>query len=212
MRFHDLISKKDRAELARKKTEILRLHRLPDRFLARALIQLSREACKDLAQVRPSFVVGYDERILKSVIPRLAHALGETGLTEDERDAIQSVPEKGQPLRDHVGICMKNEDLARLAIETSSDALAILSNSFVNGNPITSALDRVAPPSPESDDWVARHMREISRARFGDARCDRWEPEFQDYQRSYSDLSVSYDDIFASPGIAFDTAPDEPGL
>jgi hypothetical protein len=180
--FRSRLDPETRARMDRVRAEVHRLHALPDRFLGRALLTLARRARVEAPERlgKPSDA-GYENLLVWSTIPRLAKALGETDFTAEEISLLPLTPEGGQALRDHVGNCLANADLLRYGLKHRSEALQILGHSFVNGNPITSALDRVAPPAPESDDWIARHMREISRNRFGDARFDAWSPAFQSH-------------------------------
>jgi hypothetical protein len=59
-------------------------------------------------------------------------------------------------------------------------AYEILNHDFANGNPIAIAVDRIAKPAANltRDDWMAWHIREISKARgMGEQYC--WSPVMQ---------------------------------
>src|SRR3546814_12885233 len=60
-------------------------------------------------------------------------------------------------------------------------AAEILAHSLPNGNLVAFAVDRIAPapaPGEDVDDWIARHIREISRAR-GLDETPYWSPAMQ---------------------------------
>jgi hypothetical protein len=169
------------ARLGEVSQEMVRLHGLPDRFLGRALLDLSRraiEADPDLGGDHRRR--GYESLLIRSVLPSIALELGETGLTRVERAGARAAPPIGPELRGLTGTCLNNAAF-RLFIESPDPQLRALSLGFANGSPITIGLDRVSPPQPNSDDWVATHIREISRARFGDERFSAWAPAMQDY-------------------------------
>lgn len=184
--FRGVLREETRERLDEETKRIDRLHGMPDRFLGRALLQLGREA----SQAAPkrfggAEIGGYGDLIVRAVIPRLASGLGETNLTAEERSLLSVTPADPEELRMFVGTCMGNSDISTIAREvTEGDgkrALDLLARDFVNGNPITIALDRVVPPNPECEDWVVRHMREISRVRFGHEDHIAWSPAFQSY-------------------------------
>jgi len=161
--------------------EMIRIHSLPDRFLGRALIGLARsaiEADPDLGgDPRKK---GYESILIRSVLPRLAITLGETGLTRGETSGARATPAPGPELRTLMGTCLNNSGF-RTFIASPDPLLRALTFGFANGSPVTIGLDRVSPPGPKADDWVTRHIREVSRARFGDERFSAWEPAMQDY-------------------------------
>jgi hypothetical protein len=187
--------------------EMIRLHGLPDRFLGRALIELARaaiEADPDLGgDPRKK---GYESILIRSVLPCLALDLGETGLTAVEQAGARAAPSTGPELRTLVGTCLNNAAF-RPFVAHSDPLLRVLTLGFANGSPITIGLDRSCPPEPRSEDWVATHIREISRARFGDERFSAWEPAMQDYpgkgrfafKRMVSDYEDPTTDEDASP-------------
>ena len=173
--------------------EIIRLHGLPDRFLARALRDIGRSARRELGSPYdyPGFT-GYGAATLWTILPGLARALGETDLTQDERLGALLMPEEKPRMRLITGLCLSNSEIPGRAIRQVVTGKMmncfLISSDFVNGNPITSALDRVAPPGPQSTDWVARHMREVSGHRFGHSDHISWSPEFNQWKRK--DLNI----------------------
>ncbi|MCA9774263.1 MAG: hypothetical protein KC466_17730 [Myxococcales bacterium] len=161
--------------------ELTRLYGLPDRFLGRALIDLARNAITaDPDLGGDPRKRGYESLLIRSVLPRLARALGETGLTALEAAGARAAPEPGPELRTLVGTCLNNA-VFRPFVTHPDPQLRALTLGFANGSPVTIGLDRVSPPTYASDDWVARHIREVSRARFGNERFSAWEPAMQDY-------------------------------
>lgn len=169
------------ARLGEVSREMVRLHGLPDRFLGRALLDLSRRAIEaDPELGGDPRNRGYESLLIRSILPRLALELGETRLTTVERAGARAAPLAGHALRSLTGTCLNNAGF-RGFVENPDPQLRALSLGFANGSPITIGLDRVSPPQPNSDDWVATHIREISRARFGDERFSAWAPAMQDY-------------------------------
>lgn len=161
--------------------EMTRLHGLSDRFLGRALLDLARRAIDaDPDLGGDPRRRGYESLLIRSVLPRLALELGESGLTSVEAAGARAAPPLGAEFRALVGTCLNNAAF-RLFVGSQDPQLRALSLGFANGSPVTIGLDRVCPPTPTSDDWVARHIREVSRARFGNERFSAWEPAMQDY-------------------------------
>lgn len=161
--------------------ELARLYALPDRFLGRALLDLSRRAIAAYPELGGDpRERGYESVLIRSVLPRIAVSLGETGLTRLEEAGARAAPLPGHALRSLTGTCLNNSDFLRF-VRSPDPQLRALSLGFANGSPVTIGLDRVAPPQPNSDDWVASHIREVSRIRFGSERFSAWSPAMQDY-------------------------------
>lgn len=178
--FQDILSWRSR--------EVERLFSLPDRFLGRALRDIGRAARSELGHPfdYPDHT-GYGAGTLWNVIPGLARALGETDLTSDERFGACLLPENLAHMRRFTGLCLGNSEIPYQVMRSDKRSVMLnaflVSGEFVNGNPIAIALDRVSPPKPQSNDWIAIHMREISSIRFGHSDFDRWTPEFNAYPR-----------------------------
>ena len=182
------LNKKILENIAETKNELNRFYRLTPRFKARALREYAHLAKSELPELLDGIrdIVkkdGYNHGLINIVIPGLACRLGETQLNADEMNSIGDFPFEPQKIRNLVSMYMKNADMYSKTNLDNAPVTEFLGHEFVNGNVITMAMDEVAPPTSESDDWVARHMREISQARFGDERYDAWSPEFQDYER-----------------------------
>lgn len=161
--------------------EMIRLYGLPDRFLGRAVLGLARSAIEAYPALGgDAGRTGYEGLLIRAVLPRLALSLGETELTRSELEGARASPHPGPQLRMLVGTCLNNAAFRPLAWHPDP-LLRSLSQGFANGSPITIALDRVSPPGPAAPDWVARHMREVSHARFGEPRFSAWEPAMQDW-------------------------------
>ncbi len=172
-----------------------RMHAMTDPFLARNLLRLARQARQEMPDVlgNPGST-GYDPALVWQVIPELAKRIGGAPLLPNEGCDFLYTAQDARGLRETVGRCLDNSSLGRLAVKRRASAptapqeplaLDILGHDFVNGNPIAMAADRLHPPAPEGsdrEDWLARHMREISRYRFGHAGHAAWSPSFQDYR------------------------------
>lgn len=181
--FARLLSPELRARLERTRSEVRRSYELPDRWLAREIADAARRIRASVpALAAPGWGgEGYSCHVLWCVVPELARRLGEPLLPNESNDARLRVAE-GDELRSHVGICLANVGtvgLMREVPEELQDDLHLLLHDSANGSPIAIALDRVAPPSPSSDDHIARHLREISRHR-GHEIVSAWHPGLQE--------------------------------
>lgn len=183
-KFRDLIDKPSRERHDKVAREIDRLYRLPDRFLARSLVKIARDSRATAPGLMGNaFDCGYDGLLAWGVVTHIARHLGETDFTENELAAARSIDPDPVAVRRLAGNCLNNNSISRWGERLGSFDLALLGNEFVNGNPVTIGLDRVHPPEPTSRDWIAVHMREVSRARFGTEAHDTWSPQFQNHGR-----------------------------
>lgn len=173
-----------------------RLHAMTDPFLARNVLKMTREARSELPERlgNPSGP-GYDVLLVWQIVPILAKRVSGCALLPNEGRDPEWIQESDQGLRNVVGQCLNNSEMSRWAMQSRPkgldkiSALELISREFVNGNPIAILADRVCAPAPSGEDksdWLAQHMREISRARFGDERFSAWSPEFQNYTREAS--------------------------
>ena len=183
------LSKEILENIATTKNELNRFYRLTPRFKARALIEYAHVAKSELPELLDGIrdtarKDGYNHGLINIIIPGLAYRLGETQLNADEMNSIGDFPFEPQKIRNMVSMYMKNADMYNKMNLGNAPVTEFLGHDFINGNVITMAMDEIAPPTSESDDWVARHMREISHGRFGDERYDAWCPEFQEYERN----------------------------
>lgn len=174
---------------------ILRLYQLPDRFLARALRDMARSARKELGErYEQPLLSGYGTTLLWTTLPGMAAMLGETEFTPTEIDSMTSLPKARAALRRHVGLCLENSEIRpKTVLRHDTPCCWLISSEFVNGNPVTIALDRVAPPEHSDTDWVTRHMREVSRARFGHDDTIMWTPAFNPWKMGHPDLEQTAD-------------------
>lgn len=182
--FRDTLRREVVARLEWRQDELKRIHGLPDRFLAAEILKLSRGARKEdperFAMFRDS---GYENLLICSVMPAIARQLGETRFTADEKIDMYDLSSDPEKLRELVGHCMNNSRIIQGGNDPDEcSSLYMLDSTFVNGNPIVIAVDRIDPPTAESTDWLAKHTREISRSRFGDERFSAWEPAMQNYR------------------------------
>lgn len=190
---------------------VLRLCQLPDRFLARALRDIARSARRELGErYEQALMSGYGTTLLWTTLPGLAARLGETDFTSMELENMTGLPQARDRLRRHVGLCLQHSEIrAKTALRHDAPSCWLIGNEFVNGNPVTIALDRVAPPEPTDTDWVTRHMREISRARFGHDDILRWTPDFNTWKMAHPETASIIEPDFGrfEPVIA-DKDPD----
>jgi len=198
-KFASLLSAEGQALILRTSAEMARIFHLSNRFLGRAILDLSRNVRNAQHEQTVTPGKGYAQASLTSIMPGLAARLGETGLTADEENAARSLPFDREELRNYVGNCMKNSSFEASKGEDESLDLRLLRSDIANGNPITIALDRVAPPVETDNDWTAKYTREISRVRFGDDRFSSWTPEMQEYGRLINpfemETEVTDDDV-----------------
>ena len=163
--------------------EMNNIFSMPDDSLGHFLISLAREARKEDPERLGNPADSYANALVWSVIPALALRLGVPPyvLRKDELVLIEDLPEDPGKLREYVANYLSNTRLVNRPEMLEKETLHLLGNEFVNGNPVTVALDRLAPAGPDDNDWIARHTREISQARFGDERFSNWTPEMQNY-------------------------------
>ena len=164
------------------KAEIERLHSLPDRWLAEALLRLAREAREAAPALQNPFDITYGPNFVCNAIPEAARRLGGRLLpNESLRPEYRAM--SPQDFRAILGVYLKNTSM-RYHDQTpdherlTPTAFDILDREFVNGNPVAMAADRICPPPEpgnDRDDWIARHVREIS-GRRGHAETAVWSP------------------------------------
>ena len=113
--FGRLLSEKARSEVEADRVELDRLHKLPDVWLANALLKLARQARQVLSdKLGYPTGCGYENALVWSVIPDLAQRLApmlRSELTGNEgRDAWVN-SKSGEDYRDLVAICLSNSNL-----------------------------------------------------------------------------------------------------
>lgn len=185
------LSSESRERLDATNREMKRLCALPDRWLGEELLRLARRARKEYPSLlgNPCTSV-YDPNFVWHLVPRIARELGVQNLSPNENINPRIAKAEGQELRDLVGTYLKSISLDRLAPEAAAvtmdprkpTACELLANDFINGNPVSIALDRLVPaPAPGLDntDWIARHTREVSRVRGHSPVMASWSPAFQ---------------------------------
>lgn len=165
--------------------EMRRIHALPDRWLAAELLRLARRIRSATTYAARAEHDTYNSSMLWDVIPELARRLGAEIQPNESLDArLRRL--NGDELRMFVGIC--NANVARGYMKEANDdsdlnELDILFHETANGNPIIMALDRIAPPTPDSTDPAATHLRHVSSIR-GHAETPTWHPRIS--QKSFS--------------------------
>lgn len=182
--FAKLISPDERLKITRCQTEMLRIFNLQDQFLGRAILNIARvvrtaDPERFSTRLDAPRLDQYENRIVWALIPALAQQLGDTSLDANEKHMARSVPKDHKSLRKYAGQCLKNGNFTRNTKEKDVFEMRCLAHEIVNGNPISIALDRVAPPTAADLDWPARYTREISYARFDHADFSAWTPDMQ---------------------------------
>ena len=89
---------------------------------------------------------------------------------------------EGDAFRNFVGICMTNVSTRYFEGANKGellDPVDVLFHNSCNGNPVIFGLDRLVPPTPESQDHIAREMMAVSERR-GHEPTPTWHPELQE--------------------------------
>jgi len=186
--FSKLLSPKTRARLDATHEIITRLYYLPDRWLAEELLRLARRMRHDHPdRLGNPAVYVYDAGFVWHVVPEIAKRLGAIRLHPNEATRGDIVTLQGQDFRECVGCFLANisQNWPRpIDAEGTPTAADILTHEIANGQPAAFALDRPrlnAPPPPpghDRNDYVARHVREISRNR-SHGETPYWSPDLQ---------------------------------
>lgn len=190
MAFKLKLSDELQAKIDAEAREIGRIYALPDRWLAAELIRLTRlvRSRTPYAARRPENDT-YNSTLLWDVIPEVARRLGAPIELNESADANIRRSE-GEVFREFVAACVTNASIGYLKDAERGellDPVAILFHSFHNGNPIAVALDRIVPPTPESQDAFSRGVREVSHAR-GHGELCAWEPRLQEQSEARNAL------------------------
>lgn len=190
MSFRFNLSPEAKARMHAMGREMERLYALPDRWLAEELLRLARQARRECPEALKSpFDAAYDANFVWHLVPNIAKRLGATQLQLNENRDERASTLQGQDFREFAGAYLRNISIDRLQRDgvrgAHLTACDILGRSFVNGNPVTMAVDRlIKPPPPGADqsDWIAAHMREIARIRGFDPATATWSPGLQRYK------------------------------
>ena len=181
----------DMQRIAESNRIIHTLYNLPDRFFARRLIAFAREArlrIHSTTTTRNEPGCGsYTASLLWSVIPELSYRLGETRFQTNERFDVDMRAECDLDFRMTVASFLKESSLRKFVDRdlAAPDACYILSHEVANGNPIAIAIDRICPPTEESNDWITRLIQKVGRSRFGFDQTHRtWSPAFAEHKNS----------------------------
>lgn len=145
--FNKLLSPESRARLAREASEIDRLYRLPSRFLAEALLKLSRLTIAASCHLKP-YGVSYDDTYFWHIVPEVARRLGATQFKADELGQVIITRLSNSDLRIYAGNCMHNI--------SQFDHRSPLLREPIHGNPLCFALDRISPPTDLALDPIAK--------------------------------------------------------
>jgi hypothetical protein len=170
------------AQLEAESREMTRLYRLGDRWLAEELLRLTRQIRSRTAYAsRTPDADSYNTTLLWDVIPEVAYRLGGR-LELNEATNYDLKVAQGDEFRQLVAayVCNCSSMYFREALTGAVlEPVEVLFHNYWNGCPIVMALDRVAPPGPDSDDQLASELREISKRR-GHAETASWHPDLQE--------------------------------
>lgn len=168
-----------RARLDATRDEMARLHGLPDRWLAQALLNMARGARASHADLADPDQQVYGPAFLWHLVPEVARRLGGQ-LQPGEGDRYRHLDDYS--LRVVAGRYLKHAGLGYYDTgsqeRSEPSSLDLLDHDFVNGNPVAMAVDRIHPaPEKGQDgmDWIALHMREVSGFR-GHGDVASWSP------------------------------------
>ena len=180
---------------AKASNEISRLYGLQDRWLAEALLRLTRDI-RDRHPDKFNLLseMSYSCNLVWHIVPEVARRLGATKFRSNENTKDEFRYCSGFDLRIAAGMSLLHSDIASLGFDvpgTTPSSEEILGHPISNGNPVVFALDRIAPAAvrrTDRKDWLARHLREISRER-GHRETPHWTPDLE-----------RKPDIFLQPG------------
>ena len=165
------------------RTEIARIHALPDRWLAAELLKLARSARKERPDLGDPFAHTYGTSFVWHVVPEIARRLGGRLLPNESADP-ETRAAGGPELRRIVGCHLANNEIDRRRDPSTGnrrvpDAVDMLGRNPANGNPAAIGLDRIQPPSAgmaPREDWTARTVQEAARNR-GHGDVSEWSPD-----------------------------------
>jgi hypothetical protein len=185
--------------------EMARLFRLDDRFLARALLRIARDARTTypsaLARIGVGKPGGSPARLVWDIIPEAARRLGEGALLSGE--AIGSIRAiSGEELRHEAWECFKRAPRVIGDGGGGSGAIdpwGLVRRDPVFGNPLLIALDRIAPPLEPSKDAGARYVAAMSRNRGLEGSGWSWRPHGARLVLDEAEMA----DIALSPSLKF---------
>jgi hypothetical protein len=195
--FNHLMSKRPTEMKDAMYAEIERLYDLPDRWLARELVSLSRHVVRT---VPPRYLSrATASALLFDAIPEIAARLGETGFISGERSAgVRGLDNK--QLRYFLSNSLRRDpDISRI-VEAfplrGFNPYAMLANAPSNGNPAVFAIDRFTTPAPQNLDRLAWEVYVVSGQRGHDCSF-AWRPEFRSKPTFPPDYFVAPRSIFS---------------
>lgn len=156
--FRILLSAEARARLDAEQAESERLYGLTDRWLADALLQMSRAARMEAPHLKPEDHV-YDNTFVWHVLPELARRLGARKFLPSEREDFDVNHMTDVQLRERAMGCLSN-------ISTSTyykmSGWTMLLRESANGNPVVYAVDRLSPGNLAQPDSIVKRLVEIA--------------------------------------------------
>ncbi|MCS4088820.1 hypothetical protein [Rhizobium sp. BK176] len=176
--FKQLMSPRSREMQEAKHSEIERLYGLPDRWLARELVTLSRHVVRTVpGRCMPGSSTA---ALLFEAIPEIAARLGETTFLQGERsNRVRQMD--GRELREFLSAAIKRDPVIWQILDDypvrGCNAYSIIANDASNGNPVVFGIDRFAEPDIENLDRLAWEVYIVSGNRGHDCAFG-WRPEF----------------------------------
>lgn len=169
--FRSLLSPEARLRLEQEHAEAMRLYRLPNVWLASAILMLARKAQGSTPQYEPGDCT-YNARLIWGLVPELARRTGIVHLTTNEIDwTVRDISD--YQLRVLLGHALANIATSKLP------GWSLLAREVANGNPLVYAIDRLCPGKMgDRDDSIVRRLTEIAAIR----RCPYdgiWTPEME---------------------------------
>ncbi|MBY3432559.1 hypothetical protein HFN89_00030 [Rhizobium laguerreae] len=175
--FKELMSPRIREMQEARHSEIERLYSLPDRWLARELVNLSRHVVRTVPTRCPPG--SSTAALLLEAVPEIAARLGETTFLQGERsDRVSNMT--GQELRGFLALVLKRDRSVCHILDhfplRGYNPYSILLNDASNGNPAAFGMDRIALPDSENLDRLAWEVYIVSGNR-GHGCEFAWRPE-----------------------------------
>jgi hypothetical protein len=177
--FKQLMSPRSRDMQEAKHAEIERLYSLPDRWLARELVTMSRHVVRTVpGHCMPGSSTA---ALLFEAIPEIAARLGETSFLQGERsERVRGM--SGRELRHFLSSVSKRDTVICQILEAyplrGCNAYSIIANDASNGNPVAFGIDRIEEPDFENLDRLAWEVYIVSGNRGYDCAFG-WRPEFR---------------------------------
>lgn len=190
--FKMKLSQEIRDFLNAKEVELARLYKLNNRWLADALLQLSRAARLESPHLTSEENV-YENTFIWHVVPEIARRLGATKFLLGEREDWEINHMSNEKLRDRSFRCIQNISESTY---WKKSGWYLLLNDPLNGNPVVYAIDRLSPGDMENKDALTKRMLEIARIRKVEY-LGVWTPEMMMYVVKDKPEGFNFGEIYA---------------